>query len=347
MEKFFIVGCPRSGTTMVQQALNRHSHILIPPETKYFFSFFGHPRRCQARHLERINTDLGIDLPKPARRVSSIAEGRAYYEDMARQYVERQRKRGVVYFGEKTPEHTGLLPRIRELFPDAKILVLYRDGRDVALSLTKVPWMSPNLYVNFLVWLYYCRIVRAEQQVARANIYFARYEDIVAAPEQELEGILSFLGLPYESAVAEGYGNREGVPEREVAWKGRALGPITTDRVGVFHRELTDDQLEVLERLGRDALPSLGYPLLTGGNRSLSLPLLLRLAYNLCRLLYRLPWHPLHKELLCRLFPGRSADQPTCAPGEDRHEAVVPARSQEARAWGPFAPRICVPSSWR
>jgi hypothetical protein len=37
MEKFFIVGCPRSGTTMVQQALNRHSRVAIPPETKYFF----------------------------------------------------------------------------------------------------------------------------------------------------------------------------------------------------------------------------------------------------------------------------------------------------------------------
>ncbi len=42
MNKFFIVGCPRSGTTMVQQALNRHPQVVIPPETKYFFSFYGH-----------------------------------------------------------------------------------------------------------------------------------------------------------------------------------------------------------------------------------------------------------------------------------------------------------------
>ena len=43
-----------------------------------------------------------------------------------------------------------MLPRIRELYPDARVVVLYRDGRDVASSLTRVPWMSPNLYVNFL-----------------------------------------------------------------------------------------------------------------------------------------------------------------------------------------------------
>ena len=303
MDKFFIVGCPRSGTTMVQQALNRHSRIVIPPETKFFFSFFGHPRRRQARHIQRINADLGIQLATPTRKVCSVAEGRACYEALARQYLARQPKRDVACFGEKTPEHTGLLPRIRELFPSARVLVLYRDGRDVASSLTRVPWLSPNLYVNFLVWLYYSRIVREEMKSASPHVYFARYEAIVADPERELRSILAFLDVPYESAVAEGHGNREGIPEREVAWKGRALQPITTERAGAFRRELTDDQIEILERLGRTALPSLGYPLLTGGKRSLSPALLLSLACHLSHLVSRLPWNSMVKDLFCRLLP--------------------------------------------
>src|SRR6266852_1380392 len=159
MEKFFIVGCPRSGTTMVQQALNRHSQIVIPPETKFFFSFCGHSRERQLRHLKRLNEDLNISMPAPATRVRSVADGRAFYEAMERQYVARLQKTDAVYFGEKTPEHTSHLPRIREMFPQAKILVLYRDGRDVALSLTRVPCMSPDPYVNFIVWLYYSRVV--------------------------------------------------------------------------------------------------------------------------------------------------------------------------------------------
>src|SRR5437773_2004042 len=160
MKNFFIVGCPRSGTTMVQQALNRHSQIAIPPETKFFFSFFGHSRSQQVRHLERLNADLGIKLPPPATRLQSLTEGRDFYESMARRYVDRFPNKKVTWFGEKTPEHTGHLSSIRQMFPKAKIIVLCRDGRDVALSLTKVPWMSSNLYVNLLVWLHYSRIVR-------------------------------------------------------------------------------------------------------------------------------------------------------------------------------------------
>src|SRR5580704_870924 len=93
MNKFFIVGCPRSGTTMVQQALNRHSGIAIPPETKYFFSFLGHARPCQLRHIERLNEDLNISLPAPEAPVRSIADGRDFYELMAQQYVGGLRKK--------------------------------------------------------------------------------------------------------------------------------------------------------------------------------------------------------------------------------------------------------------
>src|SRR5207247_1101665 len=124
---------------MLQQALNRHSKIVIPPETKFFFSFLGHSKRTQLRHLRRLNTDLQIDLPLPPKRIRSTWDAGAFYEQMARLYVERLRRADVVYFGEKTPEHTGQLPRIQAVFPDAKIIFLYRDGRDVALSLTKVP----------------------------------------------------------------------------------------------------------------------------------------------------------------------------------------------------------------
>jgi hypothetical protein len=302
MEKFFIVGCPRSGTTMVQQALNRHSRVAIPPETKFFFSFLGHSRECQLRHIKRLEKDLGISLPRPRAAVRSLADARAFYDVMAHQYVERLQKKAVTGFGEKTPEHTSHLSHIQQLFPEAKILVLSRDGRDVASSLTRMPWMPAGLYVNFLVWLYYHRIVQQAKASAGPNFYFVRYEDIVADPQREFGGILRFLGLPDEPEVAAGWGNREGIPQREFAWKERALRKISRERVGVFQRELTSPQIAILERLGESALRSLGYPLLTDGKAPLSLGFLLKLGWDMAAFVSRLPWHSVANEVLGRSF---------------------------------------------
>jgi hypothetical protein len=335
IDKFFILGCPRSGTTMVQQALNRHSRIAIPPETKFFFSFFGHSQACQARHLERLNADLDIDLPAPPAPVRTLPEGRAFYEQMAQQYLQRLGKPDVTHFGEKTPEHTGHLPRILQMFPTAKIIVLYRDGRDVAHSLTKVPWMSSDLYVNFLVWLYYQRIVQKAMHSGHPNLHFARYEDIVADPERELGGMLRFLGLPYQRAVAEGHGNSEGIPQREYGWKGRALQRITTARAGLFQQELSEDQVAILERLGHRALTSLGYPLLTDGTRSLSLTFWCGLAWNLARLAWRLPWHSVAHEFVGHpvLCPSAHAPQRPVAVARPWEEPAVDAALESSGIW--------------
>jgi hypothetical protein len=299
MIKFFIVGCPRSGTTMVQQALNRHPSVAIPAETKLFFSFFGHSHKVQLRHLARLNADLDIQLPPPAAHIATVEEGRDFYERMAQAYVRRVAKNDVTAFGEKTPEHTSRVPHIRRMFPDAKIIVLYRDGRDVAASLSHVPWMTSNPYANFVVWLYYHWTIERLRTSDSAPLYFARYEDIVANPRGEFAAMLRFLNLPYHEAVAEGHGNREGIPAREYAWKERALHKISTDRTGMFRRELSDDQIAILERLGKQALSDLGYPLLTTGERPLPLFFFVKLAYNLSQFALRLPWRSILCELSC------------------------------------------------
>ena len=221
MNHFFIIGCPRSGTTVLQQALNRHSQVVIPPETKFFYSFDGKSKARQCAHLRRINSDLGINLVPPDQAVRGPGPARDFYEQMARKYLQRLGREGAAWFGEKTPEHTGRLHRIARVFPDARLIFLYRDGRDVALSLSRMPWIRCDLYAGFVIWLYYCRILRAQRGRPILPTCFVRYEDLARRPEEELGRVLKFLGLPYEPAVAEGHGNREGIPEREYAWKGR------------------------------------------------------------------------------------------------------------------------------
>lgn len=215
MKKLFIVGCPRSGTTVVQQALNRHSRVVVPPETKFFYYFYGQSMTRQLAHLKRINGDLGIDLPPPERRIGNPADARTFYDRMAELCLQRRGRNDALYFGDKTPEHTGHLHRIAEVFPEAKVVFLYRDGRDVASSLSRMPWMRCDLYTAMVIWLYYYRILLRWRESRPLDTHFVRYEDLVRDPAAELEKLLRFLGLPYESQMAEGHGNREGIPRRE------------------------------------------------------------------------------------------------------------------------------------
>src|SRR5207302_624602 len=153
-----------------------------------------------------------------------------FFALLAHSYVQRIKK-PVFYFGEKTPAHSGYVPQIRRVFPEAKFIWIYRDGRDVALSLRKVPWMDPNLAVDFLVWLFY---YAKQMQTGKDNpgdVHFVKYEDLVSQPASELSRITAFLGIPFESGMANGYGNREGVLPWEYPWKARALEPITTERI--------------------------------------------------------------------------------------------------------------------
>ena len=298
MKKLFIVGCGRSGTTMVQQALNRHSQIAISPETGYFIDFVGHSRKGQAQHLRHINSDLKLDLAAPRRRITRAREIIDFYDVVANAYLDRIGKADAVYFGDKSPRHLLKLPRIIRLFPDAKIILVYRDGRDVALSLSKVPWGPSDLYVNFAIWLRSFRSHRRAMQREGIDIHPLRYEDFVVNPEAELRRLSGFLELPYESEMALGHGNTEGIAEREFGWKESATRSITTERIGRWRTEMTPTQIQRVERWGGTALASLGYELTTGGTQPLPIGFFPRLYFSQTAWRVGVAWRLARKNLL-------------------------------------------------
>lgn len=278
---FFVVGCPRSGTTVLQQALNRHSRIAIPPETA-FASLIGRSRRAQAEHIRRINADLRIALPSPERRLR-LAGARTCYQTMAQLYLDRLQKRSVTHFGEKSPAHQRFLGQIKRVCPDAKVVLIYRDGRDVAASLRKLPWMPADVELAFALWLHYYRIQRRLMARPNPNIHLVKYEEFVAEPERVLRSITTFLGLDYENCTGDGWGNHDGIPKWELGWKSLALEKVTASRIGVWKGELSRAEICRLERWGAGALTSLGYELSTDAAQPLPALFLPRVYFRALR----------------------------------------------------------------
>ncbi len=285
MHKLFLLGCGRSGTTMLQQALNRHSKIVIPPETDFFHEVVGRSAWFQRLRLEQIERELGIELPARVPAVTTLENASRIYGEIGRLYARRLNREDAIYFGDKSPRHLLVASRLCRLCPDAKFLVIYRDGRDVAVSLQAVPWAPSDIYLNFDWWLEFWRAQRWLLRHGNVDVCCIRYETLVQRPDEELARISEFLGLEFEVAMAEGSGNKEGILDRE-AWKQRAVAAINTTRINVWRRKLTPFEVGVLESWGGEALEDLGYMLETDGRARL--PTLFRLRLEARRARWRM-----------------------------------------------------------
>src|SRR6201996_1398172 len=151
----FIVGSPRSGTTLLRMMLDSHPQLAIPPETGFIpralAGLFGNDAHQRLAFMQTIShfpaespgwRDFGIDAPTLTRELEGIAP---FHVDEAlrcfyRMYAARFNK---PRWGDKTPSYGRHLRAIERVLPEASFIHMIRDGRDVALSLRNL-WFSPG-----------------------------------------------------------------------------------------------------------------------------------------------------------------------------------------------------------
>lgn len=248
----------------------------------------GHSLKAQKTHMTRINRDLGLAFPLPHKRLSDPREVRETFLEIMAAYC-KLREKSVMWVGEKTPAHSGYVHEIARLFPEAKYLWIFRDGRDVALSMSKVPWLSVDIGVNFLIWLFYYRYQLIAKRLG-IKILFVRYESLVNDPFCEMRRICDFLDVDFEPETAAGSGNLDGVLPWENSWKWLAGCPITNSRIGTWRRCLGREDIEFLEWLGGTALAEMGYDVVSSTRWWSHIHRLARVGFQAARFLWRSPF---------------------------------------------------------
>ena len=172
-------------------------------------------------------------------------------------YAERE---GKTRWGDKTPAYIGHIDRVAAIWPEARFLVLVRDGRDVALSLLKVPFGANNVWAAARSWAGAIRHGRDAARRYPDRVLTVRYEDLVTLPAEEVPRICGFLGLEYDpDMLAIDRTDRTKVVEDQAGWFTNVWGGITTDAVGKWRRELTPHQQQVFESVAGAELRELGY----------------------------------------------------------------------------------------
>jgi hypothetical protein len=260
----FIVGSPRSGTTLLRQILDRHPALAICGETHFFpliylrrkaFGDLGNARNRQRLIDEYLATRhaklIGLDTPELVERLSQEATSyKAMFTSILTYYADSQGKRR---HGEKTPRHALFLDTLCEWFPNAVILHMVRDPRAAVASMQREPWAPGSVVLNARRWL---KLNQAARKFRDHPGYLeVRYEDLVMAPAGELRKICSFLGEEYAPSIL--------VPREDLTTVGehmrRSQTAITSSRLELWRKELTAAQIAQIEWVSGPILETFGY----------------------------------------------------------------------------------------
>ena len=200
-QPIFIVGFPRSGTTLVEQTLSSHPEISAGDELPIVHSI-----------VQRAQLLLGSPGAYPiALSELWLGDRRGHVETLRDLYLNEAREMGAVapgkrWFTDKMPLNETHLGLIGLLFPKSPIIHLVRHPLDVVLS----------VFSNGLTHGYYCAsaldsaathyaliadLIAHYRTAMPLNYHAVRYEDLVTDQEREVRAMLHFIGEPFDPAV--------------------------------------------------------------------------------------------------------------------------------------------------
>ena len=279
--RIFIVGVPRSGTTLLQSLLAAHSEIASFTESHFFARHFG--------FLPTLGTPVLTRNPAP--RVSEfLAENNGTAGDAARWFTDGGRwrlgmrpllplqtrpvarrllrvldelaiSRKMTSWVEKTPRHLRYIPFLERLSGSGsspRFVHLVRQGPQVVASLHAASqhWERPyDLETCVARWNR--DVAFSQSRLAAPNDHFVLYEELTTQTETTLRRLFAGLDLPWEHGILDSYGQASSdLVTQEESWKaevGRPIRPADTSE-----RTLTPDQQQrVDESLRSDLYPAI------------------------------------------------------------------------------------------
>jgi Sulfotransferase family len=275
----FIVGCPRSGTTLLQRLLDAHPGLAMINQTRWIADWYEErigltpDGRVTPQLLDRLYdlnhfTKLRIDrraLEERLRLPSSEVHYSRFVSAVFDLYGEA---RDIARVGEKAPRYVSKLAVLNSLFPESRFVHIVRDGRDVALSV--VEWRKGAQVARGMAtyadqpiatisawWDWLVRLGReAGLPLGPRRYYELHYEQLVADPVTECARLCRFLELPNDGAMLrfhEGRTKDDPKLDAKKAWR-----PVTSG-LRDWRTQMPPGDLELFEATAGGLLDDLGY----------------------------------------------------------------------------------------
>lgn len=252
MDITFITGCARSGTSILGELVEAH------PKVMYAYEEHIWRKMAETDHHAVTVDDISIEKQKKLRKWMKMYK----------------RKNKIVV--EKNPRHIVRVPFVKSIFPEAKIIHIVRDGRDVSCSLrsglcgktwahVKPPrWKEiESIYEGVIrcahAWHDIMEIaIRDLEHIEHLQV---KYEDLVAYPHQVAEQVMDYIGIGMHKNVAEladkVQNEMEGsyVARHQIRW----YKTDHTVRIGRWQENMTEDEQAYTNNLLGPILKYYGY----------------------------------------------------------------------------------------
>ncbi len=256
MKRLFLVGCPRSGTTLLQSLIASHPDIVSFPETHLFSRTISVSKLVQfltvyrSSHLKTVHEilhQLGVESDRvhhiqvPVFNTGEwVKQLMPLLDDIARTFGERQN-----ILLEKTPRHLHFIDEIQKADPEAQFIHIIRKGEDVVASLHEATQNNPgkwsgarSLKKSIFWWNRSIRI--AQRYTGRPHHHFVWYDELVEHTEIVLRKLFEDLGIKYSSVMLDNYHKTaEDLITREEEWKAKNTSASidTSDKFSRFSPE--------------------------------------------------------------------------------------------------------------
>jgi hypothetical protein len=284
---FFILGRPRSGTTLLKTLFDAHPNVKIPPELPIFLplyqkfkhvkkwdktqilSFVDHvfqPNVFNNRRLENLKIDretFTADLLE--------LENNCTIQDLLIKLNEHSfsvfPKQEIKLVGDKNPVYSIYMKRLINIFPKAWFICIIRDYRDNYVSmknLLDVKLEAPVLTLQIARWVYVTKLFLACQNRFPERFFVIRYEDLVMKPEESFRELCAFLSIPYAPEVFDFHKKKDELlktfPNPMIGKIHKSLmDPVNTGRMDLWKSQMTDLEVKIADQIAGKTADKMGY----------------------------------------------------------------------------------------
>ncbi|HTX87876.1 MAG TPA: sulfotransferase [Bacteroidales bacterium] len=269
---FFVLGRPRSGTTLLRTLFDAHPNVKIPIEYPFFFYLYaryrkeGRIRKEEAGVLfEELRTKkvfnrryfdyMKMDEEAFLHSLEAFPGGLSpmdFYKLVNYHSGSLFDKEEIRWIGDKNPIYSIYPQKLLELFPGSRFLCIVRDYRDNFVSMRKFEFEALNTFLLAYRWKYVIRLFLKMKKKYPDRFYIIRYEELVSKPEEHVKKLCEYLELPFHQEVLDFYRKSSEAPkyvpeELMMKYHKSLTEPISTDKINLWKTELTPKQIRALD----------------------------------------------------------------------------------------------------